>query len=111
MFSREEPVYAIGIVARIVGLHQQTLRNYERWGLVVPNRSEGGRRYYSQIEVEMIQKIREWIEVLGLNRAGVEVRRKTYRRIKLLEQENNQLKLELIKLRKNRRSLIDFPLK
>ena len=111
MFSREEPVYAIGIVARIVGLHQQTLRNYERWGLVVPNRSEGGRRYYSQTEVEMIQKIREWIEVLGLNRAGVEVMRKTYRRIKLLEHENNQLKLELIKLCKNRRSLIDFPLK
>ena len=111
MHGKNEPVYAIGIVSRIIGVHQQTIRNYERWGLVVPNRSEGGRRYYSQIEVEMIQKIREWIEVLGLNRAGVEVMRKTYRRIKLLEQENNQLKLELIKLRKNRRSLIDFPLK
>jgi MerR family transcriptional regulator/heat shock protein HspR len=111
MHGKNEPVYAIGIVSRIIGVHQQTIRNYERWGLVVPNRSEGGRRYYSQTEVEMIQKIREWIEVLGLNRAGVEVMRKTYRRIKLLEHENNQLKLELIKLRKNKRSLIDFPLK
>jgi len=111
MHGKNEPVYAIGIVSRIIGVHQQTIRNYERWGLVVPTRSEGGRRYYSQIEVEMIQKIREWIEVLGLNRAGVELMRKTYNRIKLLEHENNQLKLELIKLRKNRRSLIDFPLK
>ena len=86
MHNENDPVYAIGVVSRIIGVHQQTIRNYERWGLVIPSRSLGGRRYYSQVEVEMIQKIREWIEVLGLNRAGVEVMKKAYRKINLLEE-------------------------
>ena len=108
MHNENDPVYAIGVVSRIIGVHQQTIRNYERWGLVIPSRSLGGRRDYSQVEVEMIQKIREWIEVLGLNRAGVEVMKKAYRKINLLEEENKQLKLELIKLNKQNNSLIDY---
>ena len=108
MHNENDPVYAIGVVSRIIGVHQQTIRNYERWGLVIPSRSLGGRRYYSQVEVEMIQKIREWIEVLGLNRAGVEGMKKAYRKINLLEEENKQLKLELIKLNKQNNSLIDY---
>ena len=108
MHNENDPVYAIGVVSRIIGVHQQTIRNYERWGLVIPSRSLGGRRYYSQVEVEMIQKIREWIEVLCLNRAGVEVMKKAYRKINLLEEENKQLKLELIKLNKQNNSLIDY---
>ena len=108
MHNENDPVYAIGVVSRIIGVHQQTIRNYERWGLVIPSRSLGGRRYYYQVEVEMIQKIREWIEVLGLNRAGVEVMKKAYRKINLLEEENKQLKLELIKLNKQNNSLIDY---
>ena len=108
MHNENDPVYAIVVVYRIIGVHQQTIRNYERWGLVIPSRSLGGRRYYSQVEVEMIQKIREWIEVLGLNRAGVEVMKKAYRKINLLEEENKQLKLELIKLNKQNNSLIDY---
>ena len=60
MHGENEPVYAIGVVSRIIGVHQQTIRNYERWGLVIPSRSMGGRRYYSQVEVEMIQKIRNF---------------------------------------------------
>ena len=108
MHNENDPVYAIGVVSRIIGVHQQTIRNYERWGLVIPSRSLGGRRYYSQVEVEMIQKIREWIEVFGLNRAGVEVMKKAYRKINLLEEENKQLKLELIKLNKQNNSLIDY---
>ena len=108
MHNENDPVYAIGVVSRIIGVHQQTIRNYERWGLVIPSRALGGRMYYSQVEVEMIQKIREWIEVLGLNRAGVEVMKKAYRKINLLEEENKQLKLELIKLNKQNNSLIDY---
>ena len=60
------------------------------------------------LAVEMIQKIREWIEVLGLNRAGVEVMKKAYRQISLLEEENKKLKLELIKLHKKNESLLDY---
>ncbi len=96
-FRRDEPVFAIGIVARRIGVHQQTLRNYERWGLVVPRRSRGGTRYYSSIDIERIEKIREWIEILGINRAGVEVMTHLLKRISNLEQQVENLKLELIK--------------
>ncbi len=96
-FGRDEPVFAIGIVARRIGVHQQTLRNYERWGLVVPRRSGGGTRYYSMRDIERIEKIREWIDVLGINRAGVEVMTRLLKRIADLEQEVRELKLELIR--------------
>ena len=98
-FGIDEPLFAIGIVARRVGLHQQTLRNYERWGLVIPRRSAGGTRYYSARDIERIQKIREWIEVLGINRAGVEVMTRLLRRIAELEIEVDTLRLELVKMK------------
>ena len=98
-FGRDEPVFAIGIVARRIGVHQQTLRNYERWGLVMPRRSGGGTRYYSVRDIEKIEKIREWIEVLGINRAGVEVMTRLLRRIAELEQEVADLKLAAVKSR------------
>ncbi|MDA1296551.1 MAG: MerR family transcriptional regulator [Chloroflexi bacterium] len=98
-FGRDEPVFAIGIVARRVGVHQQTLRNYERWGLVAPNRSGGGTRYYSVRDIERIEKIREWIDVLGINRAGVEVMTRLLRRIAELEQEVRDLKIDAVKSR------------
>ncbi len=96
-FGRDEPVFAIGIVARRVGVHQQTLRNYERWGLVIPTRSGGGTRYYSIRDIEKIEKIREWIDVLGINRAGVEVMTRLLKRISDLEHEVNELKLQIVK--------------
>ncbi len=98
-FGRDEPIFAIGIVARRVGVHQQTLRNYERWGLVIPNRSGGGTRYYSLRDIEKIEKIREWIDVLGINRAGVEVMTRLLRRISDLESEVRDLKLQIVKER------------
>ena len=94
-FGRDEPVFAIGIVARVVGVHQQTLRNYERWGLVVPMRSGGGTRYYSQRDVERILKIRGWMDDLGVNIAGVEVMLRLLERIGKLERQVNGLTAEL----------------
>ena len=104
-FERDEPVYAIGIVARILGVHQQTLRNYERWGLVSPARSPGGTRYYSQADVDRLQKIREWMEILGINRAGVEVMTRLLKRIEELERRVESLSVELIRLRQGARRL------
>ena len=54
-------------------MHQQTLRNYERWNLVIPYRSPGGTRYYSIIDIEKIEKVKDWIEKFGINRAGIEI--------------------------------------
>ena len=70
---RDEPCYTIGVVARMVSLHPQTIRNYEQIGLVIPQRSEGNIRLYSQREVERLLKISRLTQELGVNLAGVEV--------------------------------------
>lgn len=71
--SHDDPCFTIGIVARTVSLHPQTIRYYEQLGLVVPQRSEGNIRLYSQREVERLLKISRLTQELGINLAGVEV--------------------------------------
>jgi MerR family transcriptional regulator/heat shock protein HspR len=61
----------IGIAAELAGMHPQTLRMYERRGLVRPLRSKGGTRLYSQADVARLRRIQEMSEA-GLNLAGVE---------------------------------------
>ena len=96
-FSREDPVYAIGIVSKMVGLHQQTLRNYERWNLIVPYRSPGGTRYYSIVDIEKIEKVKDWIDKFGINRAGIEIITELMKQILGLENKINFLESELLR--------------
>lgn len=65
--------YTISVAAELVNVHQQTLRHYERLGLIEPHRGKGEIRYYSPQDIEKIQQIRRLIEDLGVNLAGVEV--------------------------------------
>ncbi|HCG03390.1 MAG TPA: MerR family transcriptional regulator [Chloroflexi bacterium] len=65
--------YTISVAAELVNVHQQTLRHYERLGLVEPFRGKGEIRYYSPQDIEKVQQIRRLIEDLGVNLAGVEV--------------------------------------
>ncbi len=67
----DEPCYSISVVAQMVDLHPQTLRNYEQLGLVVPQRTKGNRRLYSAAEVELLRKISRLTQELGVNLAGV----------------------------------------
>jgi len=69
----DEPCYIISVAARMVALHPQTLRYYERLGLVQPTRSEGNRRLYSPRDIEMLRRIARLTDELGVNLAGVEV--------------------------------------
>ena len=71
--SSEDPCYVISVVAQMVDLHPQTLRYYERIGLVVPARSRGNLRLYSQKDVDRLRKICRLTDELGVNLAGVEV--------------------------------------
>ena len=70
---RDEPCYTIGVVARMVSLHPQTIRNYEQLGLLNPQRTDGNIRLYSQREVDRLLKISRLTQELGVNLAGVEV--------------------------------------
>ena len=69
----DEPCYVISIAARIVGLNAQTLRYYERTGLLEPGRSGGNIRLYSLGDIERLRRIKTLINDLGVNLAGVEV--------------------------------------
>jgi MerR family transcriptional regulator, heat shock protein HspR len=69
----DEPMYVISVAARLVNMHPQTLRYYERAGLVKPTRSRGHIRLYSQRDIERLRKIARLTESLGVNLAGVEV--------------------------------------
>ena len=69
----EHPVLQISVVAAMVGVHQQTLRSYERIGLVTPARSSGNTRLYSFADVERVRQVLRLVEELGVNLAGADV--------------------------------------
>jgi MerR family transcriptional regulator/heat shock protein HspR len=71
--QRERRRFTISVAAELVNVHQQTLRHYERLGLVEPQRGKGEIRYYSPQDIEKVQQIRRLVDELGVNLAGVEV--------------------------------------
>jgi MerR family transcriptional regulator, heat shock protein HspR len=68
-----EPVYMIGVAARLVECHPQTLRMYERLGLVEPQRTGTNMRLYSADDIEKLRQIQRLTQDLGVNLAGVQV--------------------------------------
>ena len=72
MNADETPKYAISVAAEFVGMHPQTLRLYEARRLVVPRRSAGGRRLYSDADLARLQSVKALTTALGLNHSGVE---------------------------------------
>lgn len=71
-FDKDKPLYVISVAAELVDMHPQTLRLYERKGLVEPSRSAGKTRLYSQRNIEQLREIRRLTQELGVNLAGVE---------------------------------------
>lgn len=70
--DKDKPLYVISIAAELVDMHPQTLRLYERKGLIEPSRSSGKTRLYSQRNIEQLREIRRLTQELGVNLAGVE---------------------------------------
>ena len=91
----QEPVYVISVAARIIGVHAQTLRTYEREGLVTPARSSGGVRMYSEQDIARLRLIRRLIDELGVNLAGADVILNLTERIEQLTRECAALRDEL----------------
>lgn len=73
MRERSQPVYMIGVAAQLCGVHPQTLRQYERLGLIQPSRAGAKNRLYSEIEIERVRRIQRLTQQMGVNLAGVEV--------------------------------------
>lgn len=85
--SPHQAVYVISVAAELAGMHPQTLRIYERRGLVQPARTQGGNRRYSDADIETLQRIADLAEE-GMNLEGI-------RRVMQLEHENARLRDEL----------------
>jgi MerR family transcriptional regulator/heat shock protein HspR len=69
----DRPIYMISVAAELVGVHPQTLRQYEDKGLVRPKRTPGGTRLYSEADVDRLRIIQRLTTEVGLNLAGVEL--------------------------------------
>lgn len=68
-----EPLFVISVAARLVQMHPQTLRKYEREGLIAPSRTQGNLRLYSDRDIERLRQVKYLVEDLGLNLAGVQI--------------------------------------
>lgn len=99
--DEDDPCYVISIAARMVGMHQQTLRYYERVGLIEPSRSRGNIRLYSPADISRLRQIQRLISDLGVNLAGVEVIIRMGQRLQEIEAELQELRTELEYCRAN----------
>ncbi|MBS1721459.1 MAG: helix-turn-helix transcriptional regulator [Armatimonadetes bacterium] len=73
MRRTNQPVYMIGVAAELCGVHPQTLRQYERLGLVIPSRVGAKNRLYSDEDIARVRRIQRLTQQMGVNLAGVEI--------------------------------------
>ncbi|HED0523147.1 TPA: heat shock transcriptional regulator HspR [Campylobacter jejuni] len=93
----DEPVYLISVVAKVLSIHPQTLRQYEREGLIEPSRTDGKIRLYSQRDIDRIKLILRLTRDMGINLAGVYVILKLKNQLHEFENLIDELRLELSK--------------
>lgn len=79
-----EPVFVISVAARLVEMHPQTLRKYEREGLVAPSRTVTNLRLYSDQDIERLRQVKHLVEQRGLNLAGVQLALEVSRDLRVL---------------------------
>ena len=91
----DDPCYIISVAARLVNMHPQTLRYYERLGLIEPSRSSGKIRLYSARDVERLRQIHSYVVDLGVNLAGVEIIMSLTERMAEMESEIARLQAAL----------------
>lgn len=91
--GRDAPILTVSVAAELAGMHPQTVRQYDRLGLVPAKRTRGGGRRYSLSDVDKLLEIQELSQKEGINLAGIS-------RIFALQQENEQLRKQNTRLRK-----------
>lgn len=87
-----EPLFVISVAARLVEMHPQTLRKYEREGLVAPSRTQGNLRLYSDRDIEQLRQVKYLVEDRGLNLAGVQLALDLTRRIRHLREQTEAVR-------------------
>ena len=93
--NRDEPRYQIGVAARMLDCHPQTLRLYEREGLIEPDRSDSGVRLYCDADIELLRRIQRFTQDLGVNLAGVSIILRLVDQIEELQDDIERLRGEI----------------
>lgn len=98
MRGYDEPVYLISVVAKVLSIHPQTLRQYEREGLVEPSRTDGRMRLYSEKDLDRIKMILRLTRDLGVNLAGVDIILQLKEQLDQFEQTVDEMRSEIERL-------------
>lgn len=97
--SRNEPVFSVSIAAQMAGMHAQTVRQYDRLGLVVASRTRGGGRRYSLNDIEALQEIQQLSQEDGINLAGISRILELEKQVAKLKRDNQRLKVTTERLK------------
>ena len=95
--DNDEPRYVISIASRMIGVPTYTLRYYEKVGIIEPRRSRGNIRLYSDSDVALCRRVRNLMDDLGVNLAGVEVILRMMQRVAELQQRLEEVESEMEK--------------
>ena len=88
---RKKGFYSISAVAKMFSVHQQTIRLYEKQGLLTPKRSDGNTRLFSEEDIDRLEEVIHLTHTLGINLAGVEMILKLKKQITKMQKNMNQL--------------------
>lgn len=91
MTRKKQGTYSISVVAEMLGIHQQTIRLYEKEGLITPSRSSGNTRQFTEEDVEQLENVIHLTHKLGVNIAGVSMILKLQKKIKKLQSQINRV--------------------
>ena len=101
--ERESRTFLISVAAELAGMHAQTLRTYDRLGLVRPRRTSGGGRRYSQHDVDLLRQVQRLSQDEGVNLAGIKRIIELTNQVEALQARLQEMADELIVLRANQR--------
>ena len=99
--SDESPVFVISVAAQLSGMHPQTLRQYDRLGLVTPGRSGGGGRRYSARDVALLREVQRLSQEEGVNLAGIKRVIELENQVEALRIRVTELQAELDRTRRD----------
>ncbi|MDT5148309.1 MAG: MerR family transcriptional regulator, heat shock protein HspR [Mycobacterium sp.] len=99
----EARTFLISVAAELAGMHAQTLRTYDRLGLVRPQRSSGGGRRYSQHDVDLLREVQRLSQDEGVNLAGIKRIIELTNQVEALRSRMREMADELDRLRANQR--------
>jgi len=101
--KNEARTFLISVAAELAGMHAQTLRTYDRLGLVSPDRSSGGGRRYSQHDVDLLREVQRLSQDEGVNLAGIKRIIELTNQVEALQSRLKEMAVELEVLRGNQR--------